>query len=148
MNLQKRLAATLMKCSPKRVHFDNEKASEIKEAITKADVQSLIKKGIIVKIKKQGISQSRTRHTRKQKRKGRQQGYGSRKGTHNSRLPQKELWINSVRLQRTFLKTLRDKNMLPTKEYQILYGKSKGGFFRSIRHLKMYITEQGLINKK
>lgn len=147
MNLQKRLAAAIMKCSPQRVHFDNEKAAEIKEAITKADIASLIKKGIISKLYKQGISQSRTRETKKQKRKGRQKGYGSRKGTHNSRLPQKLLWISSVRLQREFLKNLRDKELITTKDYRIIYAKSKGGFFRSIRHMKMYMTEQTLIKK-
>src|SRR3989338_625462 len=141
MKLQKRLASTILKCSPKRVRFDTEKSAEIKEAITKADIASLIKKGIITEKQKQGISQGRTKHTKKQKRKGRQQGHGSRKGKHNARLPQKDLWISTVRLQRDLLKHLRDKKLVTTQEYRQLYGKSKGGFFRSIRHLKMYIAE-------
>lgn len=148
MNLQKRLASSIMNCSPKRVQFDETKLSEIKEAITKGDVRILINKGVINEKQKQGISQSRTRETRKQKRKGRQQGHGSRKGKHNARLADKDLWIDSVRLQRTFLKTLRDHELITIQDYHKLYGKSKGGFFRSMRHLKMYITEQSIIKKK
>ncbi|MBI4141243.1 50S ribosomal protein L19e [Candidatus Woesearchaeota archaeon] len=147
MNLQKRLAAQIMKCSPQRVHLAPEKLTEITEAITKTDIRTLIKKGTIQEIQKQGISQSRTRHTRKQKRKGRQQGQGSRKGKHNARLSDKDLWINTVRLQRKLLKTLREKKHITPQTHQLLYAKSKGGFFRSLHHLKVYINERNLITK-
>ena len=148
MNLQKRLAAQILNCSPKRIHFDIAKASEIKGAITKADVLDLINKKIITQKQKQGISQSRTSQTRKQKRKGRQKGYGSRKGKHNARLSDKNAWKNRIRLQRALLKTLRDKQIISTKDYRTLYSRTKGGFFRSIRHLKMHVREQSSASPK
>lgn len=147
MNLQKRLAANIMKCSPHRIRLEPEKLTEITQAITKEDIRTLIKKGTIRAIKKQGISQGRTRQTKKQKRKGRQQGQGSRKGKHNARLSDKKMWINTVRLQRTLLKKLRTKQLITTQTYQTLYAKSKGGFFRSLHHLKIYLTERNLIKK-
>lgn len=147
MNLQKRLAAQVMKCSPYRVHFEPDKTQEISQAITKADIYTLIKKGAIQKIQKQGISQSRTRHIKKQKRKGRQQGQGSRKGKHTARLPDKDVWIATIRLQRQLIKKLKNKKLMTTKIYQTLYAKTKGGFFRNVRHLKIYINERNLITK-
>ena len=33
LKLQKRLASQLLKCSPKRIHFDAERLEDIKEAI-------------------------------------------------------------------------------------------------------------------
>ena len=49
MKTQKRLAAYILKCSPKKVKFDETKLEEIKEAITKADIRGLIAQGIIRK---------------------------------------------------------------------------------------------------
>ena len=54
MNLQKRLAANILKCSPKRIHFDPTKLTEIKEAITKADMRNLIKKAVITEKPEKG----------------------------------------------------------------------------------------------
>jgi len=42
LNLQKRLAAQILKCSEKRIQLDTTRLSDIKEAITKADIKSLI----------------------------------------------------------------------------------------------------------
>lgn len=148
MNLQKRLASSILKCSPKRIYLDPSKATDIKESITKEDVRALIKKGIILEKQKQGISQSRTRKIKMQKRKGRQQGQGSRKGKHNARLADKDVWIATSRLQRAFLQNLRNNKRITTKDYRILYAKSKGGFFRSLHHMKTYMTEQTLIKKR
>lgn len=148
MNLQKRLAARVLKCSPRRVIFDTSKLKEIKEAITKDDIRKLTNQGTITEKQKQGIAQFRTRQKKKQKRKGRQQGHGSRKGKQNARLPEKQAWIHTARLQRALLKKLRDKQAITTQNYRTLYLKSKGGFFRSEHHLKVYIKEQEIIKKK
>lgn len=148
MNLQKRLSGNIFKCSPTKVHFDQTKLNEIKEAITKSDLRTLIIKKVITRKPDNSPSRYRTKHAQQQKRKGRRQGHGSRKGTHNARLNQKKLWINGVRLQRQFLKKLRDKKIVTPETYHTLYARSKGGFFRSLRHLKLYVTEQKLILKK
>lgn len=148
MNLQKRLAAKLLKCSPKRIVFDTDKGTEIKESITKFDIRGLINKKIIRKKQIKGISKVRARKIKLQKRKGRRKGVGSRKGKANARAQSKRVWINTVRIQRTFLKNLKSKELISTEDFKKLYAKSKGGFFRSVSHLKLFINEQGLIKKK
>ena len=83
LNVQKRIAADVLKCSPKRIIFDGTKLKEIKEAITKADIRGLIIDGFIQKRRVRGISNFRSRNIKVQKSKGRKRGHGSRKGRKN-----------------------------------------------------------------
>lgn len=148
LNTQKRIAAQILKCSKNRVKFDEERAEDIKEAITKADIRALIIDKAISRKKKKGISRVRARKRQLQRKKGKQKGHGSRKGKKTARLPKKKDWMNRVRLQRTFLKDLKDKKLIDNKTFRDLYKKSKGGFFRSKRHIKIYLEEHDLIKKK
>ncbi|MFP4423707.1 MAG: 50S ribosomal protein L19e [Candidatus Woesearchaeota archaeon] len=144
MNLrnQKRLAAQLLKCSESNVVFDSSRLDEIKESITKIDLRNLIKSHGIWKATEVGPSRVRARKFAEQKRKGRRKGQGSRKGRNTARLPRKEDWMNRIRKQRALLKELREKGVLSAEEYRKLYNNAKGGFFRSLRHLKMYINDK------
>lgn len=144
LKTQKRLAAQILKCSQKRIWFDMERASDIKEAITKIDIKSLIGDKAIKAKPVKSISKGRARKTKLQKRKGKQKGIGSRKGKKTARLPKKVAWMNSIRIQRRFLKELREKEIITKTNYQKLYLKAKGGFFRSKRHIKLYIEEHNL----
>ncbi len=144
MNIQKRLSSQILKASQKRIKFDNERLADIKEAITKVDVRQLINEGAISRIQKKGVSRSRSRTIQKQKSKGRRKGAGSRKGRETSRLPSKKLWMNTIRSQREFIKELKNKNTISNQTYRELYRKSKGGFFRSIRHIKIYLEDNKL----
>ncbi|MBT3721186.1 50S ribosomal protein L19e [archaeon] len=146
MKIQKKLAGKIAKRSPKRVKIDPSRSEEIKEAITRADVRALIKDKAIKLEQAKGISRVRAKKTQSQKAKGRRKGYGSRKGTANARLKTKKVWMNKVRLQRKFLKELKEKQKLSPENYKSLYRKSKGGFFRSKRHIKLYITEHKMMN--
>lgn len=148
MMLQKRLAGKITGCSPYRVHLDPDKMGEIKEAITKFDVRRLINKGVITIIAKQGISQFRARHIRAQKRKSRRAGHGSRKGTQAARADSKTQWMRNIRTQRDLLKRLRDHELITQQTFNTLYMKSKGGFFRSTRHIKLFLQEQELFTGK
>lgn len=150
MNLrnQRRISAQIMKAGQKRVWFDPARLQEIKEAITKADLIALMKDKAIQKKPQKGHSQGRTRKKKIQKSKGRQRNIGSRKGKKGARLPQKKNWANKIRQQRALLKRLTTKKMITTSTYHDMYKKSKGGFFRSVRHLKGYLTDRGLIKKK
>ena len=147
LTIQKRLAAQVMKCSPSRITFDTERLADIKEAITKADIKGLINEGVIKRNPIQSISRFRQRKKKIQKRKGRQKGHGSRKGSSTARKPRKETWIHSIRNQRDLLNILRTKSLITPKIYRDLYYKSKGGFFRSRRHIRLYIEEHNLIQK-
>jgi|TARA_Y100000310_G_C20613210_1_gene779152 large subunit ribosomal protein L19e len=144
IKIQKRLAAQLLKSSENNIWLDSNRLDEIKEAITKADIKSLIKDKAIKSKKRVGISRYRIRKRYAQKRKGRRSGFGSIKGGKYARLSKKNSWINRIRVQRTFLQNLRDKEVIDRSSYRSLYMKCKGGFFRSKRHIKMYMHERGI----
>lgn len=148
LKVQKRLAAYALKCSEKRVWFDESRLDEIKEAITKADIRALASKGAIQVKHSKCKSRSGSRHNHAQKVKGRQKGHGSRKGKKTARTPAKLNWINTIRSQRRFLGSLKKSNLVSKKDYRDLYNKCKGGFFRSVRHIKVFIDERNLIIKK
>ena len=148
MRLQKRLAARILKCSPYRVRFDTERLEDIKGAITKTDVRGMISAGAIREEPIIGISKFRARKTKAQKRKGRQKGHGSRKGRWTARQPQKGFWIRAIRAQRDLIKTLKEKKLITPADFRMLYAKAKGGFFRSTRHIKLYLEENSIIKKK
>ena len=150
MNLktQKQIAARVLKCSPKRVVLDPASSADIKEAITRADIKRLVGSKLIAKAAKANSSRSRIRKNIVQKRKGRQSGSGSRKGKHGARVSRKSVWIAKVRLQRAFIKELKDKEIISQKTYSDLYGKVKGGYFRNKRHIKLYIEDSELVIKK
>jgi len=144
LKIQKRLAAQILKASKNDIWLDSSRLEEIKEGITKADIKSLIKDKAIKSKKKRGISRSRARKVKIQKLKGRRRGFGSKKGGKHARLSKKRSWINHIRIQRSFLQNLRDKEVIDKSSYRSLYLKSKGGFFRSKRHIKLYMQEHGL----
>lgn len=144
MKLQKRLAARVLKCSPRRITFDPDKLAEIKEAITKHDIRALISKGVIVKQPARGTGKFHSRKAKAQKHKGRRKGHGSRKGTLGARSDAKATWIATIRAQRSLLKRLHQNDKISTSDYHALYAKAKGGFFRSTRHIKLYAKEHGI----
>jgi len=139
---QKRLAAQILKCSEKKIRFDPDRLSDIKEAITKVDIKGLIKDKAIRKVHAKGVSRGRARKRLVQRRKGKQKGPGSRKGGRSARFPRKREWINKIRAQRGLLRKLKEKKIIDDKLYRELYLKSKGGFFRSRRHIKLYLEER------
>lgn len=144
LGVQKRMAAAILKCSAKRVHFDTEKLAEIKEAITRADLRLLIEQGTISKTPKRGVSMARARLAHQQKTKDKRKGPGSRKGAAGARTNRKKTWVNRVRLQRRYLKGLREEKTIGGSDFTELYKKIKGGFFRSKRHMELYLSEKGI----
>lgn len=144
---QRELAAKIFKVGSDRVWFDNTRLEDIKKAITKNDIRSLIAEDVIKKKQKTGISGFRIRKNLVQKRKGRRKGTGSKEGKRTSRAPRKRDWINRVRPQRSLLDRLKEGKLITIKDYGNLRKKIKGGFFRSTRHIKLYVGEKGLIKK-
>lgn len=147
LDTHKRKAASMLKVSPKKIKLNPTMLTEIKEAITKTDLRGLIRDGVIKKDQNKGISKARTRKAKVQKRKGLRKGSAHRKGSTNSRASEKETWKRKVRSQRKLIKELKDKNTIDNKSYRVLYLKVKGGYFRSRRHIKLYVEEQGLVKK-
>jgi len=141
LDTQKKIAASVLGCSKNRVVLDIERLEEIKEAITKTDIRSLIKDKAIKEKPIKGTSRSKANKIQIQKRKGLKAGHGSRKGKIGARKPKKEKWMAKIRLQRKFIKELKTKDVINTKEYSELRSKSKGGFFRSKRHIKIFLDK-------
>jgi large subunit ribosomal protein L19e len=148
LDTQKRIAARVLKVSPKRVKIDPTRAEDLKEAITKSDLRGLVGDGAITKRQKKGVSRSRANKTLRQKAKGQRRAGGSRKGKQTTHTPRKESWMAKIRAQRSLLAELKEKKLLDSKTYTNLYRKAKGGFFRSRKHIKLYIEEHRLIKKE
>ena len=150
MNLrhQKKIASELLGVGKKRVKLDSTKLSEIKEAITKSDLRSLIASKIIQTKPLKGHSRGRANKIRKQKSKGKRKGPGSRKGRRTARLSRKKSWMTRVRTQRRFIKNLKEKNLLTRKDYRGIYLRIKNNRFRSIKLIKIYLKENNLIKEK
>ena len=148
LTVQRRIAAQVLKCGPSRIRFENGHNTEIKEAITKFDLRSLIKQGFIRKEHIVGNSRGRTRQAHLQRISGRQRGHGSRKGKSGAREGTKRTWMNRIRNQRELMHSLKDNGSISTADFRDLYNKAKGGFFRSRRHVKLYIEEHNLVKKK
>lgn len=145
LSVQKRLSAQLLRCGEGRVVFDTERLSDIKEGITKEDIRGLIAKGFIRAAPLQSSSHGRARILAVAKKKGRRTGHGSRKGIASARTPRKEEWIAKIRLQRSLLKNLKLAGRLSPKDFRAICKKAKGGFFRSRRHVNLYLEENRLL---
>ena len=137
-----------MGVSPKRVSFDPASLEDVKEAITKQDIRNLIREGIIRILPARGVSRARANKIKRQKRKGLKKGLGSRKGTKGARSPSKRKWINQVRSQRAFLKRILERKIVTHDVYKSLYRKVGGGFFRSVKHIQIFMDERSLVSKK
>jgi large subunit ribosomal protein L19e len=147
LTLQKRLSARIMKVSPKRIILDPAHLHDIKAAITKMDIKLLIADGFIKAVPKKGVSRARARHVAVQRSKGLRKGPGSKEGKATARNPSKLEWMSKVRAQRIFLTELKKKGIISQETYHQLYKKSKGGFFRSVRHIKIVLNEQNMALK-
>jgi len=57
----------------------------------------------------------------------------------------KKEWINRIRKQRELLQTLKARDKITPQTYRQIYRKAKGGVFRSVRHIKLYLNEKELL---
>jgi len=147
LTTQKRLAGQIMKCSPKRIKFNPARLQDVKEAITNVDIKILIKEKTITRTPVKGVSRVRARKIAEQRRKGLRKGAGSRKSKRTATITKKDSWIKRIRIQREFLKELKSKEFISREIYTNLYRKAKGGFFRSKRHIKLFIQERKLVQQ-
>ena len=147
VSAQKRMAAEILKCGENRVYIDPYYIEEIKLAITREDIRSLIKEGAIQKRYKKGISKTRKNIRHERKKKGRARGIGKRKGKKGARTPKKKAWMKRIRPQRRELKKLRDRKVITTATYRKLYKNAKGGMFNSVAQMNRYIKEKELMRR-
>lgn len=137
MNLQKKIAAKILKCGKNRIWLDPTNA-KIKTAITRNDIRRFIKEGFIKKVHEK----------RKVKLKEKvQQRTGSIKGSMGARESKKTNWLKVVRPQRKLLKELKSSNKLSPNSYRNVYKLIKGNFFRNKAHLMTYLKEKKLVTE-
>ncbi len=137
LKTQRRIASNVLGVGESRVWLDPSKFKDIKEAITRADIEGLISKGIIKKKELKGQSRARARVLHEKKRRGHRKGIGSRRGEKSARMAFE--WIDKVRALRNELFKQRKQGKIDQKEFRQLYRKIKGNSFHSVNHMRNYI---------
>ena len=133
----KRLAADLLNVGENKVRIDSASISDVKSAMTRADVQALIDKGIVKAAPKKG---------RKKNIKKKRRGRGSRKGMGG--VSDKEKWMMKVRAQRKLFRKLLELGVLEQENKRAVYMRIKSGIFRSKRAMIAYLKENDYIDEK
>lgn len=130
MNLsnKKILAAKALGVGKKRIQFNIEGLSEIKEAITKEDIKTLKQEGIITIKPVKGRRKIKKRKTRR--------GPGKIKKKVNNR---KQVYVKITRKLRNYLKELKEKGALDKELYWKLRKRIRMRDFKSKANLKDYL---------
>lgn len=134
---QRRMAAKVLNVGENKVWFDPERISEIKEAITKQDVEDLIKDKAIKRKPHLGQKRRAGKINLKRKRKGRRRGHG-----HIKKIINKGDYIDKIRKLRSFIKSLKDSKQINKEDYAKIYKLLKAGIFKNKQAITDYLKEK------
>jgi large subunit ribosomal protein L19e len=142
VNLKKKreLVARMLNVGSNRIKFEPDKLDDIADSITREDIRSLIKNGVIWTSKPKGTSRSRAK-AKLQVKKKHGSGPGSKKGRKTARTGKKELYVKKIRTLRYHLKVLKDRNDVNREIYWSLYKKINGGQIRSLTRLRATVKD-------
>merc|ERR1719222_1213678 len=121
LKLQKRLAASVLKCGKRKIWLDPNEINEISLANSRRNIARLEKDGLIMK--KPTVVHSRNRV--------RERNAAKSKARH----PFKVLWMRRIRVLRRLLHKMRDAKKIDKHIYHTLYLHAKGNQFKNKRVL-------------
>ena len=140
LRAKKRLVSRVTGVGIHRIRFDADHLDDIADAITRANIRSLITANTI-KIKSfTGTSKGRA-HQKKAQRNKRGTTQGSKQGRKGARVGKKEVYVAKVRALRRLLKIAKDRKDLTNPEFWSLYKKVGGNTVRNKAHLRTLIDE-------
>jgi len=140
LRAKKRLVSRVTGVGIHRIRFDTDHLIDIADAITRANIRSLITANTIRIKPFTGTSKGRA-HFKKAQRNKRGTTQGSKKGRKGARVGKKTVYVAHVRALRRLLKIAKDRKDLTNPEFWVLYKRVGGNTVRNKAHLRTLMDE-------